>query len=456
LCISLATAAVAVIGVFPADTPAMAEGPSACSLYASSAGSDASSGSSSAPLQTAAALIKHLQAGQTGCLDSGQTFEGFSLHSGDSHGSEGAPVTITSTNPEEPAIISGRVSTGTGADWLTFTRLRFTFNGTGVPSPTVGSNHTSWTYDDISAPHTICFNLVNGSWGVAENTLIEHDRVHNCGSLERFVCNENTSSCEAPPNDGFFIHGVYVGGARSTTIRNNYIYENADRGVQVRSGSNGVLIEHNIIDGNGEGIIFGDGATNVTAKYNIITNSHSPCGEKTGCYDYGASEYNAVAPNLLASNDVYGNQCANPSPACYPNRGNIETMAHVAVAANVEVDPQYTNAAAHNYTLQASSPVLGDGPDTAQPAPGPPVLAPPSPVSAPPHAVIAKARPHKRHHHRHQRRRHHRRHHHAKRHHAKRHHTARHHTARHHHRSGHRHLRRHHVAKTRLGKRLPA
>jgi hypothetical protein len=441
---------------------ALAETTQGCSVYASTSGSDANSGSASAPLRTVAALIKHVQAGHSGCLTSGQTFnESVTVRGGETHGAEGSPVTITSTNPETPALINGRFVTQTGADWLTFTHLTFTWSGAGAPSPTVGSKHTTWTYDDISAPQTICFNLVNGSWGVAENTLIEHDRVHDCGSLENFVCNENTTFCSTKPNDGFYLHGVYVGGAINTTVRNNYIYRNADRGVQVRSGSNGVIIEHNIIDRNGEGIIFGDGATNVTAKYNIITNSHSPCGEKASCYDYAASEYNAVAPNLLANNDAYGNQCASSPPACWPNRGNIETMSNVTVTGNVEVDPQYTNGAEHNYTLLAGSPVLGYGPDTAQPAPVPPAVAPPAPVSAPPHAVIAKARAHKRRHHRRHshsaKRRHHRRHHHSHRsHHHSHHHAKRRHKARHHHRSSHSHVRHHHVAKSRIGHRLPA
>jgi Right handed beta helix region len=429
---------------------ALAETTPSCSLYASTSGSDSNSGSSSAPLRTVAALIKRVQAGHSGCLASGQTFnESVTLRAGETHGAEGAPVTITSVNPETPAVVNGRFVTQTGADWLTFTHLTFTWNESGVPSPTVGSKHTTWTYDDISAPQTICFSLINSSWGIAENTLIEHDRIHNCGSLDNFVCNENTTFCSTKPNDGFYLHGVYVAGGRNTTIRNNYIYKNADRGVQVRSGSNGVIIEHNVIDRNGEGIIFGDGATNVTAKYNIITNSHSPCGEKASCYDYAASEYNAVAPNLLANNDAFGNQCAYAPPACWPNQGNIETMSNVTVTGNVEVDPQYVNGAEANYTLLASSPVLGYGPDTAQPAPAPPALAPPAPVSAPsPHAVIAKARAHKRRHHR---RHHHRRHHHHRHHHAKRRHTAR-----HHHRSIHSHVRHHHVAKSHIGHRLPA
>jgi hypothetical protein len=190
-----ATFILAGMGNLYADAaPALAEtGAPSCSLYASTSGSDTNPGTASAPLRSAKALVRHLSAGQVGCLSAGQTFnEDLIVRGGESHGAEGAPVEITSTDPQNPATINGRLVTETGADWLTFTRLRLTFHEHGLPSPTVGSKHTVWSYDDVTAPTTICFNLVNGSYGVAENTLIEHSRIHGCGSEEIFICNENT------------------------------------------------------------------------------------------------------------------------------------------------------------------------------------------------------------------------------------------------------------------------
>ena len=45
--------------------------------------------------------------------------------------------------------------------------------------------------------------------------------------------------------------------ARDTRIVGNWIYENADQGVQLYPDARGTYVAGNVIDGNGEGIIFG-------------------------------------------------------------------------------------------------------------------------------------------------------------------------------------------------------
>ncbi|MHB8233240.1 MAG: hypothetical protein ACYDHT_01155, partial [Solirubrobacteraceae bacterium] len=198
-----------------------------CALYASQTGNDSNPGTAVAPFATAKRLIGALGAGQTGCLASGQTFAGFTLHGGDSHGAEGAPVTITSTNPAVPATINTRIVTEAGADWLTFTHLTMVSDALSSnedPSPTINSTHTTWTYDDISGSDlNICVLPSQPSpWGAAEYTLIEHDRIHDCG---RPV---NKAEVEAQGNDtyegrlnGWHAHGIYDDGFH-TTVRNSY------------------------------------------------------------------------------------------------------------------------------------------------------------------------------------------------------------------------------------------
>jgi hypothetical protein len=333
----------------PAKEPPVEEGSggSGCALYGSPSGNDANAGTQAAPVRTVPALLAKLKAGQTGCLANG-AYEGFTTRAGESHGAPGAPLTITSTDPQAPATISGRVVTMPGADYLTFSHLHFTDAGTDGPSVTIGSAHTTWTDDDVTAPQTICLETTGGgAWGPAEDTLIERDRVHNCG--RPFACAEDSVPCNLPPTNGYFIHGLYDMGIR-TTARNSYFYENASKGVLLRGGL-GAVIEHNVIDGNGSGVLFGDLAPEGdTVRWNIITNSRGVCG---GCDVYfGIWTFGSLGSgNSAVNNDIFGNVS-----------GNVGSQSGLTLAENIEVDPKFVDPANHDYTLKLDSPALGYGP----------------------------------------------------------------------------------------------
>ena len=97
--------------------------------------------------------------------------------------------------------------------------------------------------------HTaICFALGNPRFGVARDVTIQRNRIHDCGRLPATNLDQ----------------GVYVAVARGTRIVGNWIYENADQGVQLYPDARGTYVAGNVIDGNGEGIIFG-GAARVAA-----------------------------------------------------------------------------------------------------------------------------------------------------------------------------------------------
>lgn len=400
--LSAATALVAFVIILMCAPAYSAAASSACNKFASTQGSDSNPGTAAAPFATAKHLLEKLSAGETGCLASGQTFAGFTLYSGNTHGAEGAPVTLTSTNPEIPAIIDSRITTEKGANWLTFTHLTLeadVANDTEEPSPTVGSAHTSWTFDDISGGDTdICVttNPVGDSYGTGEYTLLENDRVHDCGhplTLNELLCQSESKApvCSVENVDlyedrlnGWHAHGLYNMG-QFTTVRNSYFYDNSGLGILLRAGA-GAVIEHNVIDGNGRGVEFGnEGASDSTVAWNLITNTTSPCANEapTGyrCDSFGISSSGAYptevgAGNVAKDNDVNGSAGPNIAPS-----GDISP--DVGLEHNVEVAPLYVNAAAHEYTLQASSPVLGYGPDTAQPGSTPPPTVE-TPKSTPP------------------------------------------------------------------------
>jgi parallel beta-helix repeat protein len=311
---------------------------STCSLYASPSGSDAGNGSANSPFATVTKLVTSLQPGDTGCLNAGTYVGDVSIYRG---GQSGAPITLTSVDPSSPATIKGRLTTFGGADWLTFTQLMLDgINANGLPSPTVGSQHINFSHVDVTNEHTaICFDLINSNqWGVSNYVTIDSSRIHDCGRLPFGSTN----------ND----HGIYVAGFNAT-ITNNYIYSNTDRGVQLR-GSQGAVVQHNVIYGNGEGVIFGDlSASNNDVSYNVVSNSvvRSNAESWWGSTPVGTG-------NSFHDNCVW----ASNANAYYNANGGIDLSGGGFTASSNRVaNPQYVNAAASAFGLGSSSPCAGAG-----------------------------------------------------------------------------------------------
>jgi Right handed beta helix region len=302
----------------------------ACDLVASPSGSDSAAGTVAAPFRTVQQLADSLHAGQTGCLRAG-TFSG-DVRVGHG-GTGGAPLTLTSY-PGETATIAGRFWIASGSNHVTVTRLALNgANADRLPSPTVNANDATFSYDDVGNGHTaICFDLGSDTYGTAANTLIAHDRIHGCGRLP------------AANHD----HGIYVAVATGTRIEWNLIYDNADRGIQLYPNAQHTTIDHNVIDSNGEGIIF-SGDSGVASNYsdvyqNLITNSRIrhdaeswyPSGNPVG------------VGNVLHDNCLWGGR-----------EGTIDTSGGGFVARhNTIADPRYLNASAGNYALGPNSPCL--------------------------------------------------------------------------------------------------
>lgn len=325
----LATAAAALC-LAPAASGTAAATPQSCTLLASPSGSDSAAGTVDAPFKTAQKLVSSLRAGQTGCLRAGTYTEDVTFRTG---GTASAPITLTSY-PGESATVVGRIYVAEGADYTTVTGLNLDgVNADRRQSPMIDANHVTFSYDDVTNDHTsICFGIGSATWGWATGTLITHDRVHDCGVL--------------PATN--YQHGFYIGGATDTTIEWSLIYGNADRGIQLYPEADYTTIDHNVIDGNGEGIII-SGTDGVASSHtNVYDNILSNATVRHDVESWWPAGNPVGVDNLVHDNCVWGGR-----------EGTIDTSGGGFTAQNnLNVDPQFVAAATHDYELQPTSPCL--------------------------------------------------------------------------------------------------
>jgi parallel beta-helix repeat protein len=312
---------------------AIADG--SCDRVAATNGNDSNPGTASAPFQTAQRLADSLSAGQTGCLRAGTYAGGLRVAT--------SGVSVTSY-PGERATISGKTYLTKDADHVTVSDLNL------VSGPGTGEfvNGTGDVFDnvDVTSNNTENCFIVGSSdptYGRASGLVIENSRIHDCGQLN-------------PDTNGD--HGIYVANADNTIIRDNYIYDNANRGIQLYPDARGTQVYGNVIDGNGEGIeISGDGTTassNNTVENNVISNSKNRWNVESWWPNGVVGSGNLVRDNCLYSSnsDSYYNQNGGILPPGEGGKG-------FASLGNVTVGQQFAEAATRQAGLPSDSPCAG-------------------------------------------------------------------------------------------------
>jgi hypothetical protein len=304
-----------------------------CDKVASSGGSDASAGTPQAPYASAGRLVSSLAPGQTGCLRGTFSFTQLRITR--------PGITLTSF-PGQRATLRGNVWVAHGGNRVTISHLNLEGGGSPKWGPSVTASDVVFDDDNVTNHHTeICF-LLGGGDGRAIRTVIENSRIHDCGRIPS--TNQD--------------HGIYVGQATGTVIRNNWIYANTDRGIQLYPDSQLARVYGNVIDGNGQGVLIaGDGGTASSGNFvesNVITNSKLGYnvdsrwpGGKVGAF------------NLVRNNCVWA---SNPNSA-YNRGGGITSDAPLGFAAsgNVIADPRYVSRFFADFTLQPGSPCAFTG-----------------------------------------------------------------------------------------------
>jgi hypothetical protein len=200
---------------------------------------------------------------------------------------------------------------------------------------------------DVTSRRTgICFNESPPQWGEASYLRVRDSLIHDCGTYP-------------PANHG---HGVYLAVPTSNArITDNWIYDNADRCVQMYPNADGAIVARNVLDGCGEGLLFGGSAEDGfcaasdrnVVQNNIISNARVRWLAEAywGCQAVGAQ--NVVRWNCLWP--------TNPDTRYNSNSGLEGKPGHTAYE-NMVADPVFLDRAAEDFRLRPESPCAGKGP----------------------------------------------------------------------------------------------
>jgi parallel beta-helix repeat protein len=278
-------------------------------------------------------FVRSLSPGMTACFAPG-------TYSSRSHEItvEVPRVTLMSEPHARRARIGGRLRIARGANRVTVRRLRLDGrNLGGKASPVVNAKHATFARNHVTNHHTgICFLLGNDSYGHAYRTVIRRNRIHDCGRLP------------ATNRD----HGIYVAHASGTRIQRNWIYDNADRGIQLYPNATDSLITGNVIDGNGQGLNFSCDDSSCSRRNvvegNVISNSVASWnvyGNSGGATPYGS--------NVLRGNCVW----ASNSDPYYSRKGGVDSDPDFfSEWGNLVAPPKYVNRTRKDFRLRPHSP----------------------------------------------------------------------------------------------------
>ena len=289
--------------------------PNPCDRYASPAGSDAATGSQTAPYRTVGKLVQSLTAGQTGCLR-GRPPSGAALY-------ETNGLTISTPNvtlrafPHEVAHLKGLITVGAADVTLTALVLDGR-NSIDVASPVITGNRARLLDNVITTRRTTrCVQVLGTSASQVSGVRIEHNRIEGC--------------------DG---EAVTLEQARSTVVADNLIYETRGAGVRMHPNADSSSVLRNVIDSNGNGLVFGTGSEGNFVSGNTISNPQQFTVTATAAPGEG---------NYVASNCVYKPPSGNGLNTAYVT--SSYGPGRIVAYDNVTANPSY----ASDYTVPATS-----------------------------------------------------------------------------------------------------
>jgi hypothetical protein len=301
-----------------------------CDRFAAKDGHDGARGTAQRPVHSAHALVDRLRRGQTGCLRAGRyRFRALNI---DKPG-----ITLTAYGSDKVAL-KGSIQFRPSGRGSAIKDLRI--NGSGGRQPTgvrIHANRVALRSNVITNYHrsTSCVLIASYySRKPPRGVHIKNNRIHDCGRLPR--TNHD--------------HGIYVEDARRTVIARNWIYDNADRGIQLYPAAQRSTIEGNVLDQNGEGINFSGAHHRVSnhnlVRRNVITRSHVRWNAASG-----PTGPRAVG-NVFKHNCVYGAAKRN----YYNSHGGVQTPSrNFRARDNTVAQPRFVDAKHGDLHLRADS-----------------------------------------------------------------------------------------------------
>ncbi len=349
-----------VLGVLALSLLAAAPMPAAaavtCDKVAAATGSDYAAGTAAAPYATVQKLVNSLSSGQTGCVR-GRIQGNVQINT--------AGVTLAS-EPGQRGTFAGEMIVGQYANNVTVRDLDIDGGVQPYPSPVILGDDATFANNDVTnRGENVCFilgQLGHHTGALAERTRFYANRIHNCGTSNNHE------------------HGMYLEHAADTRIVGNVFYDNADRAIQLYPSAQRTTITGNVVDGNGEGIIFSGGtstaSSNNVVRNNVLTNPRIRAVVESW---WGGP---VGTGNLVENNCVFGSGI-DTAGGGFTARNNLFT------------DPLYTDRAAKDFRLKSGSPcaaLLEAGrteaaswlPATTEPVPTPTQPAPTEPAPTEP------------------------------------------------------------------------
>ncbi len=310
--------------ILAAGSPAAAG--ASCDRFAAPSGSDGGSGSLLTPYRTPEKLADSLSRGQTGCFRAG-TYRFSEL------AVDRANITLAPYE-SEAVTLRGSIKVRPSGRGSTIRGMKLDGRGGESPiGPRIYANRFVLSGNEITNGHTsICVQISRYYSGPApRRVVIKRNRIHDCGEL--------------PSNNKN--HGIYVSEAKNTVIRDNWIYDNADRGIQLYHDADRSRVTGNVIYHNGDGMVINGEGSSVSEhnviKGNIIARSYR------GYNVYSGDNGPVGRHNVLRKNCVWAGKGGSP----YHRRGGVMAPArNYKARRNVVARPRFANAKSGNLRLK--------------------------------------------------------------------------------------------------------